>query len=310
MTNRPQSFPEASSSACSFLVLPISYDSDDETLRYLDCLNSLSAPPSVAVILIDNTLRKRGESGPFTGRGRVSVIRPHGNLGYLGGARYGLSRYLQAHVLPDWIVISNVDLLIQNSDFFERLSDLALPGVAAVAPRIRSMLTGRDQNPYLLHRPSALRMHVYKWVFRSRTLLNLTEALAAFAKKLKTHFTRDPGNAGRSNRQSGHDSNFENEHIYAPHGSFLILSKEYFTRGGNLDFPGFLFGEEIYIAETIRRLGLRVVYRPDLEVVHQEHRSTRLFKSRKLAADVAFSAAYCADAFFPLRARDRVIGTE
>ena len=82
---------------------------------------------------------------------------------------------------------------------------------------------------------------------------------------------------------------------------FLIFSSEYFRAGGSLDFPGFLFGEEVYLAETLRKLGLDAVYEPSLEVVHQEHKSTRLVKSRKMAREVASSAAYCADTYFPLK---------
>ena len=290
----------------SFLVLCINYDSDEETTEFLGYFQRLPIELSLSVILIDNTQREGGESPPFADSGRVSVVQPPDNLGYLGGARYGLSRYLKDRELPDWVLISNADMIIRDPDFFAHLSRLALPGVAAVAPHIRSLSSGHDQNPYMRHRPSALRMHIYKWVYRSRVLLNLTEGLAAILRKLRTHFTRAAGWVGLSGRLT-HGSNppsmTESESIYAPHGSFLILSKEYFVRGGNLDFPYFLFGEEIYIAETIRRLGLGVVHHPELEVFHHEHRSTRLFKSSKLAADVAFSAAYCADEFFPWSAR-------
>lgn len=293
--DRPAPDAEASARVVSFLILCINYDSDEETLRFLDCLRGMQMQSSLSVIVVDNTPRTRRESLSLPDQGGTVVLRPPENLGYLGGARYGLAHYLQDRELPDWILISNVDLVIKDTDFFARLSELALPGVAAVAPAIRSLLSGHDQNPYLRSRPSSLRMHAYKWVYRSRLLLNLTGALAAFLRKLATGFNRGavapPSKPG-------------DETIYAPHGSFLILSKEYFRRGGDLAFPGFLFGEEIYIAETIRRLGLSVIYRPELEVFHQEHRSTRLFKSRKLAADVAFSAAYCADTFFPLRVRN------
>jgi len=54
-------------------------------------------------------------------------------------------------------------------------------------------------------------------------------------------------------------------------------------------------------AEGLRQLGLDAVYEPSLEVVHQEHKSTKLVKSRKLGKAVATSAAYCADTYFPLK---------
>jgi GT2 family glycosyltransferase len=201
--------------------------------------------------------------------------------------------YLREHTLPDWVIVSNVDLLVADAQFLDKLAALrARPRLGVVAPSIRSALTGRDQNPFMRKRPSAMRMHVYKWMFRSWLVLNAYElASAAFHKVRNAGRARPGASAGLRENSAGT--------IYAPHGSFLIFSKEYFRDGGNLDFPCFLFGEEVYLAEGLRKLGLDVVYEPSLEVVHQEHKSTKMVKSRKLARAVASSAAYCADTYFP-----------
>jgi GT2 family glycosyltransferase len=87
--------------------------------------------------------------------------------------------------------------------------------------------------------------------------------------------------------------------IYAPQGSCLVFSRRYFEQGGSLEYPAFLFGEEIFVAETVLRLGLQVVYDPRLRVWHDEHASTGRLRSRKLARYVGQSAAYLADTFFP-----------
>jgi len=294
------------------LIITVNFRQAECTLQFLRSASRLEEFASCHLVIVDNN--SGDDSISRIGKAivefpNIELLTSAQNRGYFGAASWALRHYLTRYNTPDWLVVCNNDIAFNDSRLLVRLFEDD-PAAGVTAPSIISGVTGRDQNPYLSHRPSALRMHVYKWVFRSRTLLNLTEALAVLVKKLKSNLSRGARQVGRSNRHSNHDSNSGDDRIYAPHGSFLILSKEYFTRGGNLDFPGFLFGEEIYIAETIRRLGLRVVYCPDLEVVHQEHRSTRLFKSRKLAADVAFSAAYCADAFFPLRARDRVVGSE
>ncbi len=63
------------------------------------------------------------------------------------------------------------------------------------------------------------------------------------------------------------------EKIYAPHGSFIALHRSYFEHGGTLDYGAFLFGEEIFIAETARKLGLTVLYEPAIAIEHTE-RST------------------------------------
>jgi len=281
--------------AQTVLLICVKHGSETETALYLESLRKLRGQRTLQVLVVDNTI---GAELPELPKERnFTWLRAEENLGYFGGARRGLSLYLQEHSLPDWVIVSNVDLVIVDLEFLHKLA--ALPSrsnLGAVAPSIRSALTGKDQNPYLRVRPSAARMHAYKWLFQSRLVLNIYElAAAAF------HWARSvPGKLRASSHKFRRSLP---ESIYAPHGSFLILSKNYFARGGNLEFPGFLFGEEIYIAESMRRLGLGVWYDPSLEVLHDEHKSTKLYKSREIAAHAAFAAAYCADVFFPIDSR-------
>ena len=285
----------AESSTATVLLLCVKYGADKETEKYLESVRGLRGQQNLQVLVVDNMV----DSSParWLARHNCATIHAPENLGYFGGGRYGLSHYLRQNPLPDWIIVSNVDLAIADPDFLLHLASLSrFPRLGAVAPRIRSALTGRDQNPFMRVRPSPIRMHVYKWLFRSWLVLNTYELASAAVHKARGAVRRLTGivvSRGASSRQT----------IYAPHGSFLILSKNYFARGGDLEFPEFLFGEEIYIAESMKNLGLEVLYEPSLEVLHNEHRSTNLLKSRKMAAYVAAAAAYCADKFFPLTSR-------
>jgi GT2 family glycosyltransferase len=279
----------------SVLLICVNYGAERETKRYLESLRKLQDQSNLHVLVVDNTVDAE-MSEPPTER-NFTLLRAEENLGYFGGARRGLSLYLREHPLPDWVIVSNVDLVLADSQFLDKLAVLrARPRLGAVAPSIRSALTGKDQNPYLRVRPSAARMHAYKCLFQSRFVLNAYE-LAAVA----FHWGRSV--LGKLSTGAHGVSGNGPESIYAPHGSFLILSKNYFARGGDLEFPGFLFGEEIYIAERMKGLGLEVVYDPSLEVLHDEHKSTKLYKSREMAAHAAFAAAYCADVFFPIDPR-------
>lgn len=275
------------------LLICVKYGSDHETVRYLDSVQCLRGQRGLQVLVVDNAFdaNPAGRSVPQN----YTTIQAPTNLGYFGGARYGLSLYLEKHPLPDWVIVSNVDLVIPDPTFLVKLTELTgRPRLGAVAPRISSVLTGSDQNPFMTVRPSALRMHSYKWMFRRRLLLNTYEVVGTAFRRARTRL-------GRSLRVLSAVRHANRATIYAPHGSFLILSKNYFARGGDLQFPGFLFGEEIYIAESLKRMNLEAVYEPSLKVVHQEHGSTRLIRSRELAQALSFSAAYCADTFFPLK---------
>ncbi len=283
----------AAALAQTVLLVCVKYGSDAETAQYLESLRQLQGQRSLQVLVVDNTVGAKPDEGSKDSD--VTLLRTEENLGYFGGARTGLSLYLREHPLPDWIIVSNVDLVIEDSQFLNKLSALrGKPRLGVVAPSIRSALTGKDQNPFMRRRPSAARMHAYKWMFRSWLLLNTYELAAAAFHKVRHSVQGRP-------RMSPDSTEKPDATIYAPHGSFLIFSGEYFRAGGTLDFPCFLFGEEIYFAETVRTLGLDVIYEPSLQVLHHEHKSTNLVKSRKLARVFASSAAYCADTYFPLK---------
>jgi GT2 family glycosyltransferase len=282
----------ARESVQTVLLICVKYGSDTETAQYLESLRKLHGKMNLHVFVVDNNAGAELPE-PLSGR-NVTRVRSEENLGYFGGARSGLSLYLRDHPLPDWVIVSNVDLVIEDSQFLDKLAAMGdRPRLGVVAPSIRSDLTGRHQNPFIRRRPSAARMHAYKWLFRSWLVLNIYELASAAFHKLRNAARRWLGAPGGVREAQGGT-------IYAPHGSFVIFSSEYFRKGGDLNFPCFLFGEEVHIAETLRRIGLDALYEPSLEVVHQEHNSTKLLRSRKIARAVASSAAYCADTFFPL----------
>lgn len=275
------------------LLICVKYGSDAEAARYLESLRKFQRQEKMKLLVVDNLVG--GELPDLPSERDVTLVRSEKNLGYFGGARSGLALYLREHPLPDWVIVSNVDLVIDDPQFLDKLAALHdRPHLGVVAPSIRSALTGRDQNPFLRTRPSVARMHAYKWMFRSWLVLNAYELATVAFHKLRSAARRRPeGSPSLREKRGGA--------IYAPHGSLLIFSSEYFRAGGDLDFPCFLFGEEVYVAECVRTLGLEVVYEPSLEVIHQEHKSTKLVKSRQLARAVATSAAYCADSYFPVK---------
>tara|TARA_A100001388_G_C28519121_1_gene380056 strand:- start:151 stop:507 length:357 start_codon:yes stop_codon:yes gene_type:complete len=66
--------------------------------------------------------------------------------------------------------------------------------------------------------------------------------------------------------------------IYAAHGSFFIFSDNFF-KYISLNFPIFLFGEELYIAELSRKNDLRIIYNNNLQVFDEENISTSQLRS-------------------------------
>ena len=71
-----------------------------------------------------------------------------------------------------------------------------------------------------------------------------------------------------------------NDQIYAAHGSFFIFTNKFVKVENKFNYPVFLFGEEIYIAETAKANGLKTIYYPKLKIYDDEHASTSLMSSK------------------------------
>ena len=173
------------------------------------------------------------------------------NPGYFGAVRL-----LMNHVdldIYDYIIISNVDLIIEE-DFFIKLANYKCQeDIGWIAPQIWSEKEKRDKNPrqtgrYSLKKLKLLRLgYQYPWLdtLYSKTLY-----------KRKIINKNQPG------------------FVYSGHGSFIILTRSFIARCGIINYPIFLFCEEIYLAERCLQAGLKVVYSPNMKVIDVEHVST------------------------------------
>lgn len=263
--------------------LAINYHSEPDTLRLAGDLLAQEGAEAMHLVIVDNTahLRPAPALAELARReSRVTYLVPGSNLGYFGAAAWA-RKQLQDRPVPAWTVITNTDIRIPDRGFVAKLG--ALSGAAVIGPRILSGLSGRDQNPYLPKRPAASRMLLYKRLFAWYWGLVGYDAASRMKKWLQRGRPVVEAPAGP---------------IYAAHGAFLVFHRSYFEAGGTFDHGTFLFNEEIFVAETARRLGLTVRYEPSLVVHHAEHANTNFLTSRVVARHMADSAAYTADTWF------------
>jgi GT2 family glycosyltransferase len=271
------------------LCIPVNYGSDADTNRFVEGLAATTAADRIEVLVVDNT--ERSEDDGFASAverafARARVLKPAANLGYFGAANWALREYLLDRQMPDWVVVSNVDIRIEDAAFFDGLNELQGCEAAVVGPAIWSDRVNRSTNPQYERRPSAAKMRWLAQIFGNMLTMNLY-FLAAYAKYGLMRWRPAAPIVETAPRA-----------VYSVHGSCLLFSRRYFESGGSLEYPCFLFGEEIFVAETARRLGLGVVYHPGMRVSHRDHATTGLFRTGKLARRHAESAAYLAREFF------------
>ena len=284
------------------VLIGVNYNSDPSVFRFIEGLSKLSLDNvEFTCILVDNTERYKSDvffNKVHAKNKHIVCIKAPYNLGYFGGARLGLSKYLEKDNYPDWLIISNVDIEFRDHQFLQILRTCSnFENIGVIAPSIWSEVRKHDWNPKIFARLSKQKVHFYKVLYRNFYAFTLYQLLS----KLKNLINRSIM-VGIKNltTQKKKKKIVSWQNIYAPHGACIIFSKLYFERGGNLNYPQFLFGEEIFVAETVRHIGLRVIYYPAIKIYSYDHVSTggRLFQSRKIASYYYESAVFIADKYF------------
>jgi len=166
---------------------------------------------------------------------------------------------------------------------------------AVVAPTIQCTSSTMDQNPLMQKRPGKFKMNFLKWVLHYYLTYIIFEILSLTKEKLfflKRRVTVKKGDDAKVPSESSPRP------IYAAHGAIMIFHRSYFEAGGNFDYGAFLFGEEIFVAETARQFGLQIMFDPRLRVMHHTHTSTGMIRNRKNAGYAREAIAYCVDHFF------------
>lgn len=180
------------------------------------------------------------------------------NRGYGAGNNAGLKEALEKHE-GRYIVISNPDIMIDELS----LNEIEACGGAIVGPRVTAR-GGRNQNP--LHYRRNLFVLLFRLLYAKIGFLPFYLGSIFFNKLEKAFYKRfyKPEQPRR---------------VYALHGSFLILPAEALKKMGGsslFDERMFLFCEENHIAELARKNGVRLIYDPQLKVLHKEDGSISL----------------------------------
>lgn len=243
------------------LIVCVNYNTYESLNKYLLSIKSAVSKIidiDLHIFIADNSTKK--EVVDTLGLANVH-INEYENLGYFGAA-YASLKNIDAEKF-DYIIISNVDLVICE-DFFIELERLKIrKTVGWLAPSIISTVENRDKNPQRYKRCSRKKLIVLSFLYKTKILYYL------YAKYIYEKIKKSiPNNL----------SSFE---IYSGHGSFIILTKGFFETGPFDKYPCFLFGEEIFLAEILRRRRLTVNYIPSLKIIDNEHESTSKLPSKK-----------------------------
>lgn len=240
----------------------VNYHSYDALKNYIASVsiaaNKTKGQVTVNMYIADNTEKDFKDIEYVSETCSIYIFPFHQNLGYFGAIQKMMEQ--QSPNQYDFNIISNVDVVL-DKDFFTQLLTLPINNdIAWIAPQIFSNLENRDRNPKIMKRYPKRKLQILQSLFRIPILYNLYTHTLYKSKTLVKH---------------------ERGQIYAGHGSFIILTREYFQRCGIINYPVFLFCEEIYLGEQCSKHKLKVIYEPKLHVIDTEHASTSSFRRTK-----------------------------
>ncbi len=259
------------------VIIGVIYNSYSEVTRFIESIGRCF-DHDMKLILVDNS-----ENPPdsffiekINHYDFITYIKSKKNLGYFHGAELGLNHFLQNnHNYPQWIIVCNVDIIFESPQLLEKLGSYeTVPDLGAIAPAIISNRWKTDLNPFRMSRISLNRLYFYRIIY-SNIMFHNGYIVLHYLKRIIKIISRMVSPPGKGEIK-------ERRKIYAPHGSCIIFNKNYFESGGTLNHISFLFGEEIFVGETIIKSGLNVLYGPELKFRHYEHSSIGSFISPKI----------------------------
>jgi GT2 family glycosyltransferase len=243
------------------LITAVNYNSYKELNAYLKSVSEAknsSAYTNVTVYIADNSTKRQFIDCNAYHNITVKQV-PFDNIGYLPAASEIIKQCPNLKQY-DYIIISNVDVEL-DYHFLENLQSLkADKTIGWIAPQIWTEEEGRDKNPKVIERYSKSKLEKIRLLYRYPMLDYIYTNTLYLKKKSRPQYSEMD--------------------IYAGHGSFMILTKYFFDFYKEINYPIFLFGEELFLAELNKKAGLRVRYIPNLKIYDNEHVSTSKMKKK------------------------------
>ena len=244
-------------------IVIVHYQNTADVVRYLRRLSVIATDEEGYLPVVVNNEERL--PNPLRTRDNIVLLNSESNVGYLNACWEGINAVRErAGRHPTWWVVSNPDLKLSPS-FFPRLLQMSPPDTLGVmAPDVRER-GGRPCNPFLKCRPSP------SWI-RRRIRIFSNGVLAWLYRR---------ASEGRRFLESPPSVSPDPRKIYAPHGSLMVFHRRFFECGGELAHDGFMYGEEIHIAEQARRCNLTVRWSPELSAKHLGRGATKHISSER-----------------------------
>jgi len=256
------------------------YQAVEETFNCVSSIKQIKAPYDI-IIIVDNSspdasgvlLKKK-----YAGTG-VDVILNERNEGFARGNNTGYAKAKYEYHC-DFIIMLNNDTLIKQEGFREKvIASYEKHHFAVMGPRVLNS-HGEDSgcSPIHLIHTSRRRAKIGQLSNYLRYFLSVFDLDTVFGRLVDR-------NGSRGIRTEEYQEDVQVS------GCCLVCSKEYINRFEGLNPETFMYLEEAILYVRVRKAGIKIIYDPEVEIVHLgdmatlemfhgEERKARQFKYR------------------------------
>ncbi len=253
-----------------YYFIATNYNNPYHTVNYINSINKLDLPENslISIIIVDNqsvepldsieeAIEKSRKSGI-----KSTLIRNSTNSGYFKGLNIGIDSIIEA---DDFIAIIGNNDLIFDKDFLLNLYKVELKEQDyCIAPNVY-LPNGRKQNPHVLNKPSKIGIKLLELYYKNYYFGRLMVIVNGWLKKAKKPLDiKKP------------------IYIHGGIGAIYVLTPNFFKVNKNLIAPVFLYGEEVILSHQIHTTGGKILYHPEVKVLHNEHSSVSALGDKNL----------------------------
>lgn len=251
----------------SIAVVVLHYNDFDMTKNYIENLRTLNWENIThKFIVVDNASPDGSGSRLYDEyylSEDVEVLLVEKNLGFARGNNVGIL-YAWKELGAELVVVSNNDIEIETTTFPEQLIEMfEKEDFAVYGPDIYSQSKKLHQNPFREAPLNVLDVQrKIKKIDRVLPSLKILDKLKIynFLREIKSIFSRSKRTVGIYE---------ERKLNYVLHGAFFVLSKNYFDKYPDGLYDGtFLYMEEDILALRCKKMGLKLLYDPQISVIH------------------------------------------
>jgi GT2 family glycosyltransferase len=260
------------SSEMKFVFVVLHYSAVHDTI---ECLNSLLSNVQYSnseIVVVDNCCPDDGIvklKNEFDKEKKIHFLQTDKNIGFAKGNNVGY-QYAKKVLNADFIILLNNDTIVEQDNFLLKISEVYEKDCFAIlGPDILSTEDGEHQNPYTKVDLQEIRINILFYrLCLALTHLNLydpiTKSILFLSKALR-------------GKQSADNNEFwkePNENVKLQ-GSCLIFSPLYVKKYRGLFDKTFMYVEEDILYYIARKENLKMVYSPEVRILHKEKSSTK-----------------------------------